>query len=120
MEVNRGDNAGTQSLRMVLHGPFEQLKVELDRYEEELSTRGASLESRITSYVYPVARFLRYLDEPYVPIAAAPSRPPFQSRASDDPVMRGGRGRGPAVHRGASRYDGLGCTCLNILSQGSA
>ena len=84
----------------------EELAVELPRYEEELSTAGGP-RSQLTSFVYPVHKFLSWLDEPYSPIRATPSRPPIQPRVSDDIVMRGGRGGSTAVPRGASRYDAL-------------
>jgi hypothetical protein len=78
-----------------------ELRVELDRYEEDLRSE-AKPRNTITSYVYPVDRFLRWLDEPYSPIRA--TLPPKSDRPfSRDTVVVGGRSPQP----GRSRYDGL-------------
>ena len=70
----------------------QELRVELDRYEEELRAEGKP-RNTITSYVYPVDRFLKWLDEPYRPIRAAP-RSPFRDRprTARDIVMTGDGG----------------------------
>jgi hypothetical protein len=87
----------------------EELRVELDRYEEDLGTEGKP-RNTITSYVYPVDRFLKWLGEPYRPIRAV-SRPPVTDRrTSRDIVMMAGEGslgEGRSVQVGRSRYDGL-------------
>lgn len=73
--------------------------MELDRYEEELGTEGKP-RNTITSYVYPVDRFLKWLDEPYRPIRAVP-RPP---RTGAGVESLNGEG---TLRVGRSRYDGL-------------
>lgn len=86
----------------------EELRVELDRYEEDLSTEGKP-RNTITSYVYPVDRFLKWLDEPYSPVRSG-RRPAQMDRR--DVVMRTAAGPAdtggpPPVQVGRSRYDGL-------------
>ena len=74
----------------------EELRLELDRYEEELLTAGKA-RNTITTYVYPVDRFLNWLDRPYSPIRTG-AGPVTDARTSRDVASaRGGR----------SRYDGL-------------
>ena len=74
----------------------EELRVELERYEAQMSTARRP-RNTITAYVYPVLRFLDFLDRPYSPIrdVAVPS-----SGIS----MTVGSG---SNHGGRSAYDGL-------------
>jgi hypothetical protein len=82
---------------------IEELRVELDRYEEGLGEEGKP-RNTITSYVYPVDRFLKWLDEPYRPIRGVPRPPLTDRRTSRDVVMMAG---GRSLPVGRSRYDGL-------------
>jgi hypothetical protein len=96
----------------------DQLRIELDRYEEELHLEGKP-RNTITSYVYPVDRFLKWLDEPYRPIRTG--HLPHELRPSSNdrppgPVTTADTGSFPretSLHRGGSlpgrrsRYDGL-------------
>ena len=96
----------------------EELRLELDRYEDEL---GAQQKPRntVTSYVYPVDRFLRWLEEPYRPIRRAEARPPLTERrplnSRDGTAGDGGRptteissfSENGLLSRGGSRYDAL-------------
>jgi hypothetical protein len=68
--------------------------VELDRYEEELRSTGKA-RNTVTTYVYPVDRFLNWLDRPYSPIRAAASG------------AHGTSGGWASAAGGRSRYDGL-------------
>jgi hypothetical protein len=88
----------------------EELRVELDRYEEDQRAEGKP-RNTITSYVYPVDRFLKWLAEPYRPIRAVP-RPPVPDRGTsggDVAMMAGGESidGGRSFQPGRSRYDGL-------------
>lgn len=74
----------------------EELRVELDRYEEELRTAGKA-RNTITTYVYPVDRFLNWLDAPYSPIRAVP--PPVTGPKTSPDLVSQPSGR--------SRYDRL-------------
>jgi hypothetical protein len=80
----------------------QELRVELDRYEEELRTAGKA-RNTVTTYVYPVDRFLNWLDGPYRPIRAA-SRPIADADIGRDVVTIAGMG---SLRLGRSRYDGL-------------
>lgn len=70
--------------------------MELDRYEEELRNAGKA-RNTITTYVYPVDRFLNWLDRPYSPIRAVPGTVTAARTGRDS--------ASPPV--GRSRYDGL-------------
>ena len=74
---------------------IEDLRVELDRYEAGLGAEGKA-RNTITTYVYPVDRFLNWLDRPYSPIGALGPRRSPQARSGSAGAW-GGR----------SRYDGL-------------
>jgi hypothetical protein len=88
----------------------EELRVELDRYEEEQRAEGKP-RNTITSYVYPVDRFLKWLGEPYRPIRAVARPPVADRRTSRGVVMMAGGGSsidgGRSFQAGRSRYDGL-------------
>jgi hypothetical protein len=87
----------------------EELRVELDRYEEALGTEGKP-RNTVTSYVYPVDRFLKWLDQPYRPIRAVPTPPltdrPF-SRRTVGTADRRSLNEGGTFQERRSRYDGL-------------
>ncbi|HET9732037.1 MAG TPA: hypothetical protein VFP54_05120 [Acidimicrobiales bacterium] len=80
----------------------EELRLELDRYEEEQRVAGKA-RNTVTAYVYPVDRFLNWLDGPYRPIRAMP-RPAAGLRSTHGVVPMAGGGS-PQV--GRSRYDVL-------------
>jgi hypothetical protein len=96
----------------------DEMRVELDRYEEELHLEGKP-RNTITSYVYPVDRFLKWLDEPYRPIRTAPlprvARPRQRDRIPSPTMMAdaGSLSREAPLERVGSfpvrrsRYDGL-------------
>jgi hypothetical protein len=92
----------------------EELRVELDRYEDGLLAEGKP-RNTITSYVYPVNRFLKWLDGPYRRIRT--SQPVTERRSFGDIVMMAGEGSpdearsfhgGSPFHAGTSGYGGLG------------
>jgi hypothetical protein len=70
--------------------------MELDRYETELRDTGKA-RNTITTYVYPVERFLNWLEGRYRRTRTAPA-PPAGPRPS---------GRSAPNRGGRSRYDGL-------------
>jgi hypothetical protein len=74
----------------------EELRVELDRYEGELRSAGKA-RNTVTTYVYPVDRFLNWLDRPYSPIRSVLGTE-ANARTSRDFVL---------APSGRSRYDGL-------------
>jgi hypothetical protein len=94
----------------------EELKVELDRYEAELLVADRP-RNTITSYVYPVDRFLTWLSRPYRPIRAV--RGPVPNPGISRAVVMGPGGSDVSAEgndfdtasvmesRGRSRYDGL-------------
>ncbi len=102
-DMNMNNEPGTPSWTV------EELRVELDRYEEELGREGKP-RNTITSYVYPVDRFLKWLGEPYRPIRAVPRPPVTDHQTGRDVVMMKGGGsldERKSLQVGRSRYDGL-------------
>jgi hypothetical protein len=106
MNVNNEPDAPTWTV--------EQLRVELDRYEEELGTQDKP-RNTITSYVYPVDRFLKWLDQPYSPIRAVVRRSPLaEHRQNLPPAVSTNRLPSPplpyeggSLQERRSRYNGL-------------